>query len=706
MLRWLVFGLLFVVHVGTAQTRTDSLRKLNNLAAELAKRGRYDRAAPLLKGALQVEARDTLRYNMALVELAQGHPDQAKQWLTTSLPFANVGLQKGLIAGQQGRFSEALTYFRTTPATPENSDALFYNQAIALWRSAPEKADVYPHIERYLQQSVSTDPKSRLALGQLMAAQNRWDEAVRSFQQARQDGADTQVLLRLGHAHLALNQPEEALQIFQEYLDAGGREGYLAHLGMAYTHYRKGDYAAAGAAFQRVLRIRPNSAEAATGMGHILIGQHLDGKALAQYQRALSYDSTYAPGRLGRAMAYYRLGRYAEAWKDFAASAHIINPDNPDYADFYLCRGFTLIRLKKYRNALTEFENAQKSKPNETAVYAGLSEAYRGLGDFQLAHRNVNEALKREPNHAGLLTNRGNFQLNIEQFNDASDDYKRAIQLDPGNINAHNGVAITDLQSDRIPEALVRYDSLLLKNPRQPMLYNNRGITQSYRGLQLEFEKKETEALASYKKSLADFQRAMSIDTAGGYYRNNIGNVYRILNQNDKAVANYNGYLSKTAINNLGVLYAGTKQKRYSYYYITTALQLDSTNFSFLYNRAKLYRSDYPDSLTTRGKYLRAESFISPNAIARKYSKDGYITVYLFDYQYNTYEFEGQPRFPIKADAGKPLEFQTFFDFQSIPEPPKPEPVPRQPREYTYPKGKSLKSPRKSKNRGSTECPV
>ncbi len=706
MLRWLVLILFLVTTSVRAQTRTDSLRKMNNLAAELAKRGRYDRASPLLNGAMKVEARDTLRYNLALVELAQGHSAQALQLLNKSLPFSNTGLQRGLAASQMGHYSEALNYFRTTPSTPENSDVLFYNQALALWRSAPNNTQAYPHIERYLEQSVATNPQSRIAMGQLMAAQNRWDEAVRNFQQARQEGADLQVLLRLGHAHLALKQSDEAIKTFQEYLDAGGREGYLAHLGMAYTHYRKGDYALAGEAFHRVLRIRPTSPEAATGIGNILIGQHQDKQALAQYQRAVSLDSTYMPARLGRAMALYRLGRYAEAWKDFSASVHIINPDNPDYADFYICRGFTLIRLKKYRNAIPEFEHAMKSKPNETAVYAGLSEAYRGVGDFQLAHRNVNEALKREPNHAGLLTNRGNFQMNIEQFDDASQDYQKAIKLEPNNLNAHNGVAITDLQSDRIPEALVRYDSLLLKHSREPMLLNNRGITLSYRGLQLEQEKKDTEAKGYYKKSLADFQRAMSIDTAGGYYRNNAGNVYKILNEKEKAIENYNGYLSKTAINNLGVLYAGAKQKKYSHYYITAALELDSTNFAFLYNRAKLYRSEFPDSLRTHGKYLRAESFISPDAISRKYSKDGYITVYLFDYQYETYEYKGQPTFPIKADAGKPTEFQSYFDFQFIPEPPKPETVPRQPREYTYPKGKSLKSPRRTKKRGSTECPV
>lgn len=678
------------------------------MAVELARKGRYDRAGQLLSGAAGVQPKDTLRYNLAQTELAQRRPDQAARWLQGSLPFPNAGLQRGLAEAQRGRYNEALNYFRTTPVDGTNNTALFYNQALALWRSA-KLPDAYPHIENYLQQganNASGDARPRMALGQLYAAQNRWDEALRQFEQARTDSADIRVYLYLGEARLALRQEDEAIGHFREYLEKGGREGYLAHLGMAQTYYRQGHYAQALESYQRVQRIKPGSAEAAAGIGHVLLAQQLDARALIQYQRAVGYDTAYAPARLGRAMALYRLGRYAEAWKDFQSSAHLINPSNPDFADFYLCRGFTLLSLKKYALAIPEFENAMKTKPRETAVYAGLSEAYRGTGDFASAHRNINEALKFQPDNPRLLTNRGNFQLNIQQFDDAADDFRRAIRLNPLELNAHNGLAITDLEGDRIGEALVRYDSLIMKYPKVAMIFNNRGVAQSYKGLQAEFDKKDNDAKNYYAKSLADFQRAAKLDTSTGYFRNNMGNVYRLINEKEKAIGSYESYLSKTSINNLGALYAANKQPQYAHYYITTALRLDSVNSSFLFNRARMYRQLFPDSLQRRASYLRAENYVSPNAISRKYSKDGYITIYLFDYQYNPYPFPGNPRFPLSVDTGKPQEWMMYPDFQAIPEPPAPEPVRTEPRIYTGPKGKPLKSRRPSPRRGSTECPA
>ncbi|MFT4032420.1 MAG: tetratricopeptide repeat protein [Siphonobacter sp.] len=702
----LVWFTLWVGSIMAQPSQTDSLRKINNLAAELGKRGRYDRAWQLLH-AIQAP-NDTIRYNLALVELALGNYDRSLQLLQKPGPFLNAGLQKGQASVEKDKYVEALGYYRTTPATPENSNVLLYNQALALWHSAPDNPNLYPQVEYLLQQVANQtgQTKAQVALGQLMAIQGRWDESKKCFLQAHQNGSDPNILLRLGHAQLANQQLDAAIASFQEYLKKGGKEGYLAHLGLAYTHYSQGNYSLAGQSFQRVLRIRPNSVEATVWMGHTLLSQHHNQQALLQYNKALQLDSTNKQGRLGRAMAYYRLAQYKKAWRDFSATTTLLDPGDSKQVDFFICRGFCLLKTNRFQAAIAEFEIARKIQPKNPALYAGLTEAYIGMNDLVKAHQNINEALKLEPKHSDLLTNRGNLQLRIEQFDDAADDFKAALKLNNQDVNAHNGLAITDLENDRIEEALVRYDSLMTRNSRNPMLLNNRGITRSYRGLQLEQLHQTHDSKQYYARSMADFQRAMQLDTVRGFYNNNVGNVYRLINEIDKAIDSYQAYFSKTAIDNLGVLYAATNQAKLAHFYVSAAIQLDSSSAAFLYNRARLYRTKFPDSLRYHPEYAQAEQFISKSAIALKYSPDGYITIYLFDYEYNKYEYEGNPVFPIRPDAGIPKDFQSYLDFQFIPEPPKPQEKPREPQPYTYAKGKALKPKRPARKRGSTDCPI
>lgn len=684
----------------------DSLARRNNAAVRLARQGHLVEAERLLQPEGRLPDSDTLRYNLALVKGQQADYAGAVELLARTTRFPNAQFNRGVFLCQSGQWERGATELATASGASIRAK-LAYNRGLAQQRLSGEGTPV-PAGETHFAEALRLDPTEpayRLARGDALMARGKFEEALRTYRQAKDKAPVPALLVRRGHALLALRRADEAREIFQEYLASGDRALTIsAHFGLGQAWYQLGDFRRSTLEFRKASLLDPTSVAARTGLGHALCSQHDYRAALAEYEQALQLRPDDPHAHLGRAVANYRLNRYPEALTDFHFARDLLDSTDREQVDFFLSRGYSRLKTNQVKGAEQDFNTARRLAPKNAVACAGLGEVFVKKGAHRAARAYFDLALERDPKNAHLLVNRGNVHLHFDDYLPAARDFRQALGYDDRNVNAHNGLGIALVEMDRLEEALARYDSLIARGHHRSVLYNSRGIVHSYLGLKHDKLAEFHAGRQSYARSLSDFEKAQKVDSSRRFYQNNLGNVYKNIERYDDAVRSYQGYLSKTAINNLGVLLASTDKYTASQHYLNVAIKLDSTSFVFLYNRSKLYRDAFKDSVNAARRDLRQGELLLPsNTIAAKYSKDGYLTIYTFDYQYEEVSHPGTHRFPTLPPPVAESPFLAEYDFLEMPE----TSVVTRPRVRSKsPTGKRLKNPAREPNRrGGTRCP-
>ena len=137
------------------------------------------------------------------------------------------------------------------------------------------------------------------------------------------------------------------------------------NLGVAYTN--KKDYAQAETAYKKVVELKPDSADAYTGLANIYNAQKKFDLAAEASANAAKYSGGAAGAAGGSAEAIYN-------------------------------QGVILFNAQKFPEARTQFEAAVKTDPNMAMAHYQLGMTALNLGDFNLAVSSLESYLKLDPN--------------------------------------------------------------------------------------------------------------------------------------------------------------------------------------------------------------------------------------------------------------------------------------------------------------------
>lgn len=720
---------------------------MNNSAIELAKAGKNAPALSVFERAAKLRSSDTLAYNRTLVLLTLKRFEEATQSLTTLNAFAHAQLNLGMAQCKAGNWEAGLKTLQSAPATAEWSDEKQVNTALAHYQLG--------HYEAALQvlDAGATGPTARLLRADLLLIQGQYTGALKQYKELESDETVGPIMpVRIGNALLGLRRFNEAAEQFETYLASGHRAAYAsARLGLANALYGQGNYGGAATEYRAAVQLMPQSATARTGLANAFASNRDYRSARINYEAALKQQPTNLNAALGLGVVAYRQGKFAEAVGHFDKINGLLEPSNPDHADAYLHQGLLALGQNRYDTARQALEVAIRLRPGDPSAFSGLSEVFRRQDLYGQSLEMLMQAITKTAAHhwpgatqplpelskktrARMLANQGSLLLKLNLMEQAYPVFKEALKDDPSNLNALNGVAVSLLEMDKLDQANAVYDSLLHHGNRRAFLYNNRGIVRSYAAMQLEKKNQPDRAKQLYARARDDYERAQQLDTARRFYQNNRGNVLKNLGQYAEAIKSYESYLSKSAINNLGVLYATTGKPDFSRYYLNLAIQLDSNNLIYQYNRVKLFRQSFADSLARRPNLLAAERRLPANSISAKYSRDGLINIYLYDYDFDAYDYPADHRFPIKPETPHAPDLLPVDDFVQMPEPPVPVPVANTapvpatvnapistaassaaPATPNTPRGSAVQTrgrmpkparPRRSARWGSTRCPV
>ncbi|MFC5408911.1 tetratricopeptide repeat protein [Larkinella bovis] len=680
----------------------DSVPRLNNTAIRLARNKNFAGALQLLQRAAAGRPSDTLLYNQAIILSQLKRYEEASQLLQRIPTFAHAQVNQGIFYCMSGDTKVGLTLLENTPGG-KGADKVAYNRAVAHLN-----AGQFEEAGRAASEAVrlrGSEPLYRLVKADALLGLGKYREALSAYQSLdKVPNLATMLPVRIGNALLGLKEYDEAAETFTNYLLSGDRTYQApARFGLANAFYGQKEYAKAVAEYRRAVQFRPQWVQARTGLGNALCSIRDYRSARIEFEAALALEPDDPHIHLGLGVVSHRQGLHEQAMEHFSKAPDLFDQKDEDLADCFLSLGLTQLELNQLDSSLVHLNVAMRLNKDHPAAYAGASEVYRKKDSFRYTLSYLEKAIRLSPQNDKMLTNKGNMYLKSGNMDEAYDNFYWALRHNPQSINALNGLSISLLEKDRIEQAEAVLDSVINRGHHKAFLHNNRGIVRSYMALKYEKQKDLHNAKQYYYRAIRDYERSRDLDSTQKTYYNNLGNVYKNTEEYDKAVKSYLGHLDRSAINNLGVLYARTGKGDFGRHYLNIAITIDSASLVYRFNRYKVYKEYFKDSLAIRPDIQSAQALMPTNSISSKYSKDGYINIYLYDYDFERYEFPGDHHFPLQNDKPTPPDYRPLDELLTMIIPKKTtEPRVTPPVQVT---SKRMPKNRRSRMAGSTKCP-
>jgi len=673
----------------------DSVQRLNNDAVILALSGSYHKSLHIMEGLGLSEADVQVQYNRGLFNMLNKKYDAARDDFA-SAPSHSYSVVNSIVSyGKQKKFSEGLSFAQ---GNEQRNSAGKYNYNVGLIHKFnglfPEAIDELTSAIRQKDEIMAY----RLQRGDLYMRNGNQKKAVKDFEKVSRRHPKAQI--RYANALLSLNQFSNALAIFQKYIESEDKTFRGdAYLGIAHSYYGLNKILEAQRYYRIASTLKRETPSLLSGIGNTQLSNHEYQLAYTSFDRAIKKDTSYLPAYLGRAVSQYGMKKFDLCLEDFKKAESLMDPDNKFYADLFVTRGYARYYLKNSKGAQEDFAAAIRLDGTRYEALAGMSSIMIDQKRFSEAGQFLSKALNYEQNYDRMWSNYGNLLLHFDMFKKAYNVFKKAISLNRENIKAQNGWGVVLLENDQLDKSMSLFDSLVKENPELPYLHNNHGIVQAYLGNRHEQRHQVEDANVRYDGSFQDFKTAMEVAPSKKFYNVNQGNVYRYWQKYDEASLSYQSYQDKSALNNTAVMYAGQQRMKDAKYYLGVAIQIDSLHRVFQYNLALLVKGKQQEMM----KLVASAGDDGPYSdIAIKYSRDGFVTLYLYDYDYDTLAFQGRHYMPLPVAEYKEDYFIPEYDFKFLPYSKKKSSPKVKRANY---KSQKVKMPGK-KGKSGTKCPV
>ncbi|MCX7918363.1 MAG: tetratricopeptide repeat protein [bacterium] len=326
-----------------------------------------------------------------------------------------------------GKFNESIADYKQV-LSQETSDAVkqvLTKQIAAAYLELGRNAvtlNAFDTAVYYFSEALIYRPEFGLAyyeLGAIQYKQNNFDSALSMLEKAVQlEPNRTEIHRLLGDTNVKLQRFAEAIKRYQRATELAPSDSAI-WTSLADTYRYRGMYSDATKNYYKALELEPNYYPAHYGIAMTFEGMQKYDEAITHYRRATEIrpDEIQAHLALGTIL-YRQFKQYDLARKEFEIVLQA-NPQNP-IAHFAL--GQINIAEGYYSNAIGNFQDALKYKPDYAEAYAEMGKAYRYKKNYEFAIEAYSKATAINPNLAEPYQGLGILYHQVYQ------DYPKALQ--------------------------------------------------------------------------------------------------------------------------------------------------------------------------------------------------------------------------------------------------------------------------------------
>jgi tetratricopeptide (TPR) repeat protein len=289
-------------------------------------------------------------------------------------------------------------------------------------------------------------------------------------------------------------------------------------------YYRQADYAKAIKHFSEAIKQDPDRWKLYYYRGMAYQGYNQIDSAIIDFSKALELipkiekwysklpHDEWADIYLFRGILYHQKSRYESAISDFNQALKLY----PETKGAYYYRGMSQEKLNKYREAMEDYTRvidmmskfmSGVSDEKKRMIYLSRANLYRKMNQLDLALADNHEALKIEDAWEAFLS-RGTTLAKMERFDEAINDFSKAIQMNPSAETAYLYRASSRLLNDcDLNKILEDYYSLIDINN-----IDDDKLQQGYNQIAWILATAEDDKIRDGEKALKFAQKSINID--------------------------------------------------------------------------------------------------------------------------------------------------------------------------------------------------
>jgi len=231
----------------------------------------------------------------------------------------------------------------------------------------------------------------------------------------------------------------------------------------------------------------------------------------------------------------------------------------PDFAGAYNNLGNAFLEKGNADEAITQFQRALQFNPDIAVVHYNLGEALQQKGKKDEAAAQFQLALQIDPDAMHTYYNPGNVLLKEGRVDEAIAQFQQALKIDPNNAEIYNNLGSALLQQGKLDEAITQFQQALKIEPDMAEAHNNLGNALLQKGAVDEAIAQLQQALkirpgmpdAHYnlgnallqqgnaKEAIIQFQKAVEITPGYVEAHNNLGNAFLRNGNVDEAILQF-----------------------------------------------------------------------------------------------------------------------------------------------------------------------
>jgi len=490
-----------------AETHKDDFELISLLGETYLQLNNPDKAMLYLEQAESIQPKNSaIRQSKAVSHLSQGRPELAELELEQAgILSERVGqADYALIALQLGRkeFDKALLAISRLEKKQPNNHLTHNLRGVALLgkndslgarqsfeKSLAIKPDYFPAASNLVRIDLAENKpetarkryeailkhdgknvSAMMALARLSAANKRENDALNWFEKASAAAPNAvEPRVALARHYLTNKNPQKALAIANEAVRLGGANNAEALALQGAAQIAAGDNNSGLATFLRLTEMNPNSAEAfyRLGTAQVAARKQLDGRAT--FEKALKLHS----GHVEALDALLLLDVADKKWEKALQRTRNFQMQNPKSAVGFAREADILFRNKQYVQAAKAYEQSL-DRDNDLKVFSKMQSSLLRAGNQKLADKNISDLLKKYPQDLSVKTFSAEYAAYMKRDAEAVLLYEDLIKKSPKNPLLLNNLALV-YQRLKDPRALQTAEQALKLAPQHPEMLDTVG---------------------------------------------------------------------------------------------------------------------------------------------------------------------------------------------------------------------------------------
>jgi membrane associated rhomboid family serine protease/Flp pilus assembly protein TadD len=157
-----------------------------------------------------------------------------------------------------------------------------------------------------------------------------------------------------------------------------------------------------------------------------------------------------------------------------------------DHAHAYAlhaANGHRLLSENNTKQAIAELQTSIRERPNYAAAHFELARAYESNHDFANAEVEFKRVVELDPGDENALDSLGRIELELKRSGEARAAFGQMLKVNPKSAAAHFGLAAVFSSENKYSEALAEYQRTVQLDPEYEGVYYEMGLMQSKLGL-------------------------------------------------------------------------------------------------------------------------------------------------------------------------------------------------------------------------------